>query len=235
VRGVGWVAGPVAGVVAGWVAPLVLGVPPVREWMRPGLAGRGRARHVALTFDDGPDPEGTPRVLEALDRLGWTATFFLLGSQVARYPRLAAQVVAAGHEVAVHGFTHRSHLVRGPADVTRDVDRAARLVADVTGQVPVWFRPPYGVLTAASLVAARRAGLRTVLWTAWGRDWEGGSGGRVAAIVAQQLRPGGTVLLHDSDCTSAPGSWQATVAALPLLARLIEPWDCAVGPLREHF
>jgi peptidoglycan/xylan/chitin deacetylase (PgdA/CDA1 family) len=222
-------------VVAGWAGPALLRSRVLRAMICPDLAGIGRPGSVALTFDDGPDPDGTPAVLEALDRLGWTATFFMLGEQVARYPELAAAVVAAGHEAAVHGFSHRNHLSRGPADVQRDVTLAASVVLAATGVRPIWFRPPYGVLTGGSLIAAHRAGLRPVLWTAWGRDWEARSPARVAGTVGRQLRPGGTVLLHDSDHTArVAGSWRGTAQALPRLAELADQLGCTVGPLRDH-
>lgn len=221
--------------IAGWAAPALLRGRALRIAICPRLAGMGQPDHLALTFDDGPDPDATPAVLEALDRLGVTATFFMLGAQVARHPQVAAAVVAAGHEAAVHGFTHRNHLARGPVDVCRDVTHAASVVAAATGTRPTWFRPPYGVMTAASLVATRRAGLRPVLWTAWGRDWEDRSPAQVAATVRGQLAPGGTVLLHDSDCTTqVAGSWRATVVALPLLAELADQIGCQLGPLRDH-
>ena len=221
--------------IAGWAAPALLRGRALRIAICPRLAGMGQPDHLALTFDDGPDPDATPAVLEALDRLGVTATFFMLGAQVARHPQVAAAVVAAGHEAAVHGFTHRNHLARGPIDVCRDVTHAASVVAAATGTRPTWFRPPYGVMTAASLVATRRAGLRPVLWTAWGRDWEDRSPAQVAATVRGQLAPGGTVLLHDSDCTTqVAGSWRATVVALPLLAELADQIGCQLGPLRDH-
>ncbi|MFN2479668.1 MAG: polysaccharide deacetylase family protein [Pseudonocardiaceae bacterium] len=221
--------------VAGWAGPAALRARVLRTAVCPGLAGAGRMGSVALTFDDGPDPQGTPAVLDMLDRLSWTATFFMLGGQVARYPEVAAAVVAAGHEVAVHGFSHRNHLVRGLADVHRDVARAAAVVTTATGVRPTWFRPPYGVLTTGSLIAARHAGLRPVLWTAWGRDWEARSAGRIAGTIGRQLRPGGTVLLHDSDCVAqVAGSWRSTVAALPRLAKLADQLGCTVGPLRDH-
>src|SRR5207248_780541 len=76
----------------------------------PRLSGVGDPGHVALTFDDGPDPVSTPPILAALERLGWQATFFCLGSQVRRSPGLARQMVIRGHELAVHGYSHRSHL-----------------------------------------------------------------------------------------------------------------------------
>jgi peptidoglycan-N-acetylglucosamine deacetylase len=221
--------------VAGWTGPALLRARVLRSAVWPGLAGQGRPGSLALTFDDGPDPRGTPAVLDALDRLGWTATFFMLGVQVQQYPEVAAQVVAAGHEAAVHGFSHRNHLARGPGDVRRDVVRAVAVVTAATGTRPTWFRPPYGVLTLGSLAAARRAQLHPVLWTAWGRDWEARSPAQVAGTVGRQLRPGGTVLLHDSDCTAeAAGNWQTTVQALPRLAELADRLGCTVGPLRDH-
>lgn len=231
---------PVAAVataaIAGWAAPALLRGRLLRAAVCPGLAGLGRPGHIALTFDDGPDPDGTPAVLEALDRLGVTATFFMLGEQVARYPQIAAAVVAAGHEAAVHGFSHRNHLSRGPRETARDVARAASVVSAVTGMQPIWFRPPYGVLTSASVVAARRCGLRPVLWTAWGRDWEDRSPAQVAATVRRQLVPGGTVLLHDSDCTTTvAGSWRATATALPRIVQRADQLGCLIGPLRDHF
>jgi peptidoglycan-N-acetylglucosamine deacetylase len=228
--------GAAAIAAAGWAAPALLRARVLRAALCPALAGIGAAGSVALTFDDGPDPEGTPAVLHALDQLGWRATFFMLGTQVARYPEVAAAVVGAGHEAAVHGFSHRNHLVRGPADVHRDLARAVSVVTAATGVRPSWFRPPYGVLTLGSLIAARRAGLRPVLWTAWGRDWEARSPAQVAHLLSGQLRPGGTVLLHDSDCTArVVGSWRNAVQALPRLAELADQLGCTVGPLRDHF
>jgi hypothetical protein len=85
------------------------------------------------------------------------------------------------------------------------------------------------------LVAARRAELRTVLWTAWGRDWrEEATPDTVVNDVRRGLVPGATVLLHDSDCTSAPGAWKSALGALPLLAELFEQRGLSVGPLRDH-
>ncbi|MGH3773060.1 MAG: polysaccharide deacetylase family protein [Pseudonocardiaceae bacterium] len=228
------VAGAMAAGIS-WAAPALLRARVLRVAVCPGLAGIGRPGSVALTFDDGPDPEGTPAVLDALGQLGWTATFFMLGARVMRYPDVAAAVVAAGHEAAVHGFSHRNHLARGPADVRRDVARAAVVIAEAAGAWPTWFRPPYGVLTLGSLIAARCAGLRPVLWTAWGRDWEARGPAQVADIVSGYLRPGGTVLLHDSDCVArVAGSWRSTVRALPRLAELAAQLGCTVGPLRDH-
>jgi peptidoglycan/xylan/chitin deacetylase (PgdA/CDA1 family) len=215
-------------------APAVTARGPLTRLLTPRLAGVGRPGGVALTFDDGPDPQGTPAVLAALRDLGWSATFFLLGSQVLRYPELARGIVDAGHEVAVHGFEHRVHLTRGPRALLDDMRAAQTLVAEATGTSPRWFRPPYGVLTAGTLLAGRSLGLAPALWTAWGQDWLGRSGTVVAATVLRGLRDRGTILLHDSDCTSVPGSWRGTVDSLPILARELELRGWAARTLTDH-
>jgi len=227
------VAVPLAGAAVIHALPALTARGPARR-LTPGLAGEGRAGGVALTFDDGPDPAGTPAVLETLAALGWHATFFMLGSQVRRHPGIARLVVDAGHEVAVHGTIHRNHLVRTPLGIRRDLRLAAREIAEVTGVRPRWFRPPYGVLSAGTLWAARDVGLAPVLWTAWGKDWRAGPPAHVAAEVMKTLRDRGTVLLHDSDCTSRPGSWRSTVAALPLLAAQLRIRGLEVRRLGDH-
>jgi peptidoglycan/xylan/chitin deacetylase (PgdA/CDA1 family) len=173
-------------------------------------------------------------VLAELDRLGWTATFFLLGTQVRAFPEHARAVVAAGHEIAVHGDVHRSHLIRTPGDVHRDIARALADIGEVTGTRPRWYRAPYGHVSTGTLRAVAALGLRPVVWTAWGRDWRGGPAAAVLRHVVRGLDDGGTVLLHDSDCTSQAGSWRTTVAALPLLAAEFDRRGLAVRPLRDH-
>jgi peptidoglycan/xylan/chitin deacetylase (PgdA/CDA1 family) len=215
-------------------APALSARGPLRT-LRPRLAGRGTLGGVALTFDDGPDAEGTPAVLDALAALGWTATFFLLGSQVRRHPDVAASVAAAGHEIAVHGDEHRNHLARTAGSVRRDLARAVATVHGATGVRPAWFRPPYGVLSSGSVQAAAELDLTPVLWTNWGRDWERSTTPQqVLHHLCAGLRGGATLLLHDSDCTSTPGSWRTTVATLPLLAAELDQRGLRVRPLREH-
>jgi peptidoglycan/xylan/chitin deacetylase (PgdA/CDA1 family) len=217
------------------MAPAALRWADLRSRVAPRLSGLGERGHVALTFDDGPDPEGTPAVLAALDRLGVRATFFLLGEQTARHPATARAVADAGHEVATHGLTHRNPLSVPPWAAGHRLREACSLVEKATGTAPHWFRPPYGVLTAGELAAAAQSGLRPVLWTAWGRDWEHRPAHSVAAHVRADLRPGGTVLLHDSgSATPVRGSWRATVAALPDIVAAAAAMGCAVGPLGEH-
>ena len=223
------------GAVAANSAPSVIALSRVGRHVAPGLAGVGTPGHVAITFDDGPDPASTPAFLDVLDTLGWRATFFMLGSMVEAAPGLAAEVAAAGHEIGVHGFDHRTHLRLGPRSTRDQIARGRDAIVQATGVVPQWFRPPYGTLSVSALIAARRMGLRTVLWTAWGRDWrEDATGASVVDDVLAGFVDGGTVLLHDSDCTSSPESWRATLEALPRLAKRFADAGLAVGPAGEH-
>jgi peptidoglycan/xylan/chitin deacetylase (PgdA/CDA1 family) len=223
------------GVLAAFqVGPAGAWLPPVRRAFAPGLDGPGPAGTVAISFDDGPHPQGTPAVLDALDELGWRATFFVLGEPARRYPEIVVETARRGHAVALHGDGHRYLIGRSPGAAMRDLRRGRDTVADLLGRPPVWWRPPYGVLSGPSLVAARTLRLRPVLWSAWGRDWRHGATptGVVEDVLAG--RPaGGTVLLHDSDLMSAPGSWRVTVAALPLLAERLATRGLVARPPRQ--
>lgn len=232
------VASAAAAAVAGGLVQLVPATSSLRRvrnrWM-PGLAGIGDPGHLALTFDDGPDASSTPAFLDALDSLGWKATFFMLGDMAASCPEVATEVARRGHEVGVHGSRHSNHLSHGPGWVTRDMLAARDAIGELTGSTPRWARPPYGALAASTIAAARRAGLRPVLWTTWGRDWRArATPESILTDISSTLVPGATVLLHDSDCTSSPNSWKATLAALPLLAEMWAARGLEVGPLREH-
>jgi peptidoglycan/xylan/chitin deacetylase (PgdA/CDA1 family) len=216
-------------------APALGGVSPLGVRMTPTLVGVGRRGHVALTFDDGPDPESTPEFLRVLDTLGWHATFFMLGAMVRAAPALAAEVAAAGHEVGVHGDVHANMLRRTPRVAADDIARATDVIGAATGVSPQWFRPPFGILSSGALRGARRVGLRTVLWTTWGRDWRReATPESVVADVTRRYLDGGTVLLHDSDCTSYPGSWRSALGALPRLADECAARGLTVGTVGEH-
>ncbi|MFI9802831.1 polysaccharide deacetylase family protein [Streptomyces sp. NPDC052301] len=224
-----------AAVTAAHIGPAATWLPGVRQTLFPGLAGTGGRQHVALTFDDGPDPAATPLFLDALDRLEVRATFFVLGENAVRHPALLRETVRRGHELAVHGWTHDRPWRPAPGRDAEEVARTVRALHDLCGHRPHWYRPPYGILTSGRWLAARRAGLRTVLWSAWGRDWTpDATPASVRARVAADLRGGGTVLLHDSDRYAAPGCWRSALGALPALVTGCRESGLTVGPLREH-
>ena len=198
-----------------WFTPaLAAHVPSLADRLR--LDCRIDRDAVALTFDDGPHAEGTPAVLEELARRGATATFFLVGEQVVQRPALAHEIVAAGHEVAVHGFRHTLLLRRRVAAVADDLARAVDAIGEATGVRPTLYRPPYGILSAGALTHVRALGWRTLLWSTWGRDWERRATAQsIARRATKGLQAGDVVLLHDSDAYSSADSWRRTAAALP--------------------
>lgn len=228
--------GVAAGLAVAAYAPAAMSLTPLRRRVAPGLTGIGVAPHIALTYDDGPDPESTPYFLDLLAGHGRRATFFVLGKYAARHPELVDRIAREGHELAVHGWDHRCVVTKRPGRLHRELRDTAELLTGLTGDPVRWYRPPYGVLSTEALAAARAAGLRTVLWTAWGRDWEArATPARIVATAERRLAPGGTLLLHDTDRTSAPGSWERTLAAS---VTLLDRWDrdrAVVGPLRDHW
>lgn len=217
------------------LVPSVAAIGALRTRLLPTLSGVSDCRHVALTFDDGPDPASTPIVLDALAGLGVRATFFVLGSRLAEYPELGARAVADRHELAVHGWTHRPHLLRCPFAIADDLARTVATIEASAGVRPRYWRPPHGIPTGAGLWAARRLGLRAVLWSADGRDWRAdATPASVFDGISDRLAPGAVVLLHDSDALAAPGSWRNAVGALPPLVETCRARGWQVGPLGEH-
>jgi peptidoglycan/xylan/chitin deacetylase (PgdA/CDA1 family) len=228
----GWAGGAA---LAAHILPAATWLPCLRRACFPGLAGTGGPGHVALTFDDGPDPASTPRFLDALDALGVRATFFVLGEAAGRHRRLTARIAGRGHELAVHGWTHDWPWRPAVRTELRDLRRAIGVVGDLAGAAPAWYRPPYGILTGGRWIAAARARVRPVLWSAWGRDWTAAATAEsVRACLARDLDGGGTVLLHDAD-RSGHGRWGAALDSLPLLVADLRARDWAAGPLREHW
>jgi len=178
---------------------------------------------VALTFDDGPHPQGTPAVLETLREAGATATFFLAGEQVERRPALAAEIVSAGHRVELHCHRHRNLLRLAVREFLEDAERARATIEEATGQAIADYRPPYGIFSAATLRAVRRRGWRPVLWSRWGRDWtRRATPESIARCASSGIEAGDVVLLHDADYYSARGSWVGTAAALPAILAELE-------------
>ena len=196
----------------------------------PGLERLDEDR-VALTFDDGPDPDGTPAVLDALDELGLKATFFMVGEQVKGAAMLAREVASRGHEIALHGATHRPHRELNPRESKDEPSYGLGTIEAATARRPHWFRPPYGVFNEHSYEAVKAVGLEPVYWSAWGMDWETISAERIADIVERDLESGAILVLHDSARYGHRPDIEATVAALPLIAAAAQSRGLELGPL----
>ena len=224
---------PVVALAAGWSVPaLAPAVAPLCALL--GIHRRMETDDAAvyLTFDDGPHPEGTPAVLEGLAARQSTATFFLIGEQVERFPSLAREIVAEGHIVALHGHRHRSQLRLAPRALSDDLRRASDVIGSTTGALAPLYRPPYGIFSAAGVALARRRGDTSWLWSRWGRDWRAeATAGSVAELATGKLTSGDVILLHDADHYGDAGCWRATAAALPLILDAIEGRGCRPAAL----
>ena len=186
-------------------------------------------REVALTFDDGPDPDATPAVLDALEAAGLEATFFLVGEQVEAHPDLAREIPARGHEVQAHCFDHTHH--DRLADPRDDLRRTIDVIFNATGVAPTLQRPPYGRFSRASHEACLGAGLEPVYWSAWGEDWEDLAPDRIADFVTRDLADGVVILLHDSARYAHRPSARATAAAIPLIAAAMADRNLGARPI----
>jgi peptidoglycan/xylan/chitin deacetylase (PgdA/CDA1 family) len=175
----------------------------------------GGGRRVALTFDDGPDPVATPLVLDALCAYDVRATFFVLGRAAERWPDLVRRMVAEGHRVGNHGYTHRKLHRLGPAAVRRELEAGANAIERVCGAWPRYFRAPHAFRNPWVSCIARSLGQTTVGWClgVWDSDRPGAE--VIAARVLAGIRPGSVVLLHDGDGSDLEGDRTQTAMALP--------------------
>jgi peptidoglycan-N-acetylglucosamine deacetylase len=181
--------------------------------------------HPTLTFDDGPHPEGTPAVLDALDAAGSKAIFFLVGEQFERWPEIGAEIERRGHELAIHCYRHRVQARLSATGVRRDLDCAIEVIGERR-----FHRPPLGVYSDAGLAAVRERGMQPLLWSRWGKDWRKfTTPQRIAVRATRDLGPGDVILLHDADHYSSNGSWQRTLAALPEILRAVQPTGSGSG------
>ena len=174
-----------------------------------------KLRQVSLTFDDGPNPDATPQILDTLAEFGVKATFFILGAHAERWPELVHRVVTEGHQIGNHGYFHRKLHFKSPFYVKRDLMLGKRAIERAGAQSPKFFRAPHGFRSPWVSAIAGSLGERTIGWSlgVWDSDRPG-----VEAIVQRTIegtKPGSIILLHDGDGYNANGDRLQTAAALP--------------------
>jgi peptidoglycan/xylan/chitin deacetylase (PgdA/CDA1 family) len=192
-----------------------------RRWRElPGLERVPAGGRAVLTFDDGPDssPGATEAVLDALSAAGAKATFFLVAEQMAAAPDLAREILARGHEVGVHGQRHFRHDRVSGQESVADIEAGHAAVADLLGESPRFYRPPYGKLTPEGADACQSLGLEVAYWSTWGLDWEPLPSARIARRVLRDFDDGAIVLLHDSARYAIRPSAAETARAIEAIA-----------------
>jgi peptidoglycan/xylan/chitin deacetylase (PgdA/CDA1 family) len=162
--------------------------------------GEPGKHRVALTFDDGPDPATTPVVLQALNQRGFRATFFVIGHKAHAHPDLVRAIVADGHELGLHGYTHdRLTAWRAPTRIARDIQKTQRTLEAIVGQRVFWYRPPVGLVSPRTAVAVRKADVELVTWSVRCLDGlPNAKPNRVTARISRKVRDGAIVMLHDA-------------------------------------
>ena len=189
-----------------------------RNWTRLPAAAARRGE-IALTIDDGPDPEVTPAVLDRLDRLQLRATFFCIGEKARRHPALCREIVARGHDVQNHSERHRHNFsLLGPRGILRELQAAQASLAGVTGRQPRFFRAPAGLRNPFLGPVLDRMGLQLAAWTRRGYDTRNGDAAAVGRRLLAALRPGAILLMHDGNCARGPAGVPVILDVLPVLA-----------------
>lgn len=151
---------------------------------------------VAITVDDGPHHKATPRMLEALRETGIKATFFILGKSAEEYPELVRQVIAEGHEIATHGYSHRNMARMSRAECEEEWEQTERVLTELGAQVSL-FRPPGGAYGQTLVEGAKQRGYHIILWDVDPRDWQVPSADTITERIMKEVRPGSIILLHD--------------------------------------
>jgi peptidoglycan/xylan/chitin deacetylase (PgdA/CDA1 family) len=174
-------------------------------------------RRIALTFDDGPDALWTPRILDVLGEGGARGTFFLIGERAACAARVVRAIADGGHEIGNHSWSHRHPWTLGPRQARAEVERGHRAIADLAGTAPRLFRPPWGLINAATFGAVRRCGERCVLWSIQPEGLRPQTPVAQVAHVLERAHPGAIVDLHDAD--GVPGAPERLAQALAPMIR----------------
>lgn len=192
----------------------------------PELVTRGDPKAIYLTFDDGPDPYYTPRILDRLEEAGVRATFFLLAKAVRQYPHYARQIVEKGHWVGIHGDDHRPLPFWSVKGVRERLTVASEVIANLTGADLRLVRPPYGWITPALYRWALENNKTLVLWSVAFGEWKGEPPDPTLRKALSRIRSGDIILLHDGG-RGAPGTLRVLQHLLPLLIER----NCSARPL----
>ena len=171
---------------------------------------------VALTFDDGPSPVWTPKILDELNKAQVKATFFMLGEHVAKYPDVARRVVREGHEIGNHTYDHHVLIYYTMEELEAELNNASNVIKGVTGVTTKYFRPPKAWLTPDEKVKVAQMGYKVILWSLNAKDWVTFDDRYMVRYISKNIRPGDILLFHDSGgaFSSEGGNRSETVSCI---------------------
>ncbi len=172
---------------------------------------------VALTFDDGPYPPYTQKLLAVLEEKQVRATFFLVGNNVVQFPEVVCMTASKGHEIALHAYEHKDFLKLDGAELAGNIQQGKKVLEDLIGKPVKYIRPPHGFRDWAVMEAVSDAGLKVVNWSVIPRDWTNPGAQEIVDRVCKSVTPGAIVLLHDGDAPSQKASREQTVQATALI------------------
>lgn len=203
------------------------------NWTRLPDAAVAR-QQIAITFDDGPDPEVTPGVLELLEQHGVRATFFVIGERARRHPELVRACVAAGHAIENHSDTHSAGFsLMGPRRLTREIERTQHTLAALSAKAPCFFRAPAGLRSPLLDPLLQRTGLQLTSWTRRGFDTVSGDPERILHRLTRGLSAGDILLLHDGHAARTARNAPAVLEVLPRLLSVLRARQLRAVTLRE--
>jgi len=174
---------------------------------------------VALTFDDGPSPEWTPKILDELKKAGVKATFFMIGKYVEKYPQIARRVAEEGHDIGNHSYDHKVLIYYRMKTLEREINEAEKVIKDVTGVETHYFRPPKAWLTYKEKEKIKEMGYEVVLWTLNSKDWVTFDDKYIVKFLVHNVKPGDIILFHDGGgvFSTEGGNRRETVKTIPQL------------------
>lgn len=212
------------------------GLSPRSDWLGPNLTHLPRhTPQVAITIDDGPDPEVTPAVLDLLDAHQAVATFFCIGAHVQRHPALAREIARRGHAIGNHSQNHRHHFsVMLPTQIRHEIAQAQASIEDATGYRPRYFRAPAGLRNIFLDPVLHTLGLQLASWTRRGFDTQTGDANRVLRRLTRGLQAGDILLLHDHHAAFTPDGRPVVLQVLPDLLHALRQQGLCTVRLDHH-
>ena len=160
-------------------------------------SGPTDGNQIALTFDDGPTTGVTERILDELKRRKLHATFFMIGQRIAAAPDLARRVLAEGHEIGNHTFTHPKLTALTDAQVEAEIQKTQDIMGQLLNHRATWFRPPFGALRQNQAALVEKAGLRVALWSVDSQDWSQPGESKMTETILKEAKPGSIIICHD--------------------------------------